>query len=1047
MNIIHITDLHLRSGWIEEQGLVLNKFFEDCEDKISEETLLIFSGDLVQSGGVDNHAAEFSDQFAAFLDRFPLENRVCCPGNHDVDRDYIAKNQHLLESLAENIPKETDFNNSLRGDSGELIKKKFIKINRIQEKYFGCRTDGDNCFGKGYDLDSNVGIYCLNTALYSFGGLSHTQKKEPINDKGYLPIDTRSIHSWLSDSVSDKKILVMHHPLDWLTSWAQRELKKIIAANFDLVLCGHTHELDISSQVSAQSKVPILTAPCLFQRKQYINGYSIIDFSEVDGPTRVKYRAWSQSTDSFVVGASFTGTDCGSVALGNGKIPPVENKLLSIDGKGALRAKGNATKDPTFDQLVAEFNASLQCHLELPAIWVSPEIADTPEHSGNQSNANIFTPLELLETEADAIISAPPQFGLTSMARHMAVEHYKGAENAISIYIDFTNLPSHKTGIIKHVEFLKEKYDSNNKIIENFLLDNFDGQDNKIDRKINEIKLAYPDARLIIFSSVDSNFKKIIYPNLIGNFSFKNYFLKSYSREKIRLFVQEYINSGSSIDEDLAVSRLVSHLENMNLPRTPLNCLTLLKVFDSLIDSSPVNRTELFEKFLQILFNSVTKIPRYSTIPDLKDSLYSVGYFCDWMIRNDRFSFSKKEFIDVVNTYCSDQLISLEVDILFGCLTESRLFIFQNNRYLFRFTHWFYFFAAHRMHQDQEFYEFIVADQLYFRYPEVIEFFSGIDRRRTELVSLMASDLRQSLRNLDSKFPMSDALDPFQNFSWEPDHSDVEQARTILENHVNATDLSTEIKDAIADRTYSAARPYDQSVRQVLDDAVLLDLTRSIDAASRALRNSDHANVEERKKLFRLIVQGWKRVAWILFFVSPIFARDGRFSFGGVSYHLKPEIDGSDAQKMLDEIEPEDKWLLIVCAIPLNLSIFFGENMYSPKMVPVYRDFIDDPCEDEFSKYIMTRELVLHKAKGFQQDGEKGISKLKKNSFYLADLARTLKVIYETGFNTEEEVSALRSLIGQSYGKHFRNIKSRNKRKIADMASAVLDNSLSDNKK
>lgn len=54
---------------------------------------------------------------------------------------------------------------------------------------------------------------------------------------------------------------------------------------------------------------------------------------------------------------------------------------------------------------------------------------------------------------------------------------------------------------------------------------------------------------------------------------------------------------------------------------------------------------------------------------------------------------------------------------------------------------WLYYFAAHRMHHDPTFAAFILSDRRYAAYPELIEFYAGIDRRRSDAVACMTTDL------------------------------------------------------------------------------------------------------------------------------------------------------------------------------------------------------------------------------------------------------------------------------------------------------------------
>lgn len=125
----------------------------------------------------------------------------------------------------------------------------------------------------------------------------------------------------------------------------------------------------------------------------------------------------------------------------------------------------------------------------------------------------------------------------------------------------------------------------------------------------------------------------------------------------------------------------------------------------------------------------------------MKDSLYALGAFTEVLIRRKNIIFTKREFFDEIQRYCDKRLLTLEIDMLFLFLVEENIFICSGERYAFRFMYWIYFFAAQRMYHKQEFADYILSDRRYAQFPEVIEFYSGIDRRRQDLLERLLSDL------------------------------------------------------------------------------------------------------------------------------------------------------------------------------------------------------------------------------------------------------------------------------------------------------------------
>jgi len=86
----------------------------------------------------------------------------------------------------------------------------------------------------------------------------------------------------------------------------------------------------------------------------------------------------------------------------------------------------------------------------------------------------------------------------------------------------------------------------------------------------------------------------------------------------------------------------------------------------------------------------------------------------------------------------------------------------------FHFVHWILFFAAHRMYHDDEFAEFVLQDRRYARFPENIEFYSGIDRRRTGLLQRLRDDLRELNKSVNGRIDVSEEFNPYDLARWSP---------------------------------------------------------------------------------------------------------------------------------------------------------------------------------------------------------------------------------------------------------------------------------------
>ncbi|MFZ1814516.1 MAG: hypothetical protein WBO55_20075, partial [Rhizobiaceae bacterium] len=545
-------------------------------------------------------------------------------------------------------------------------------------------------------------------------------------------------------------------------------------------------------------------------------------------------------------------------------------------------------------------------------------------------------------------------------------------------------------------------------------------------RQANSIAACFPDAVIVLLSRCN--------PIAFGEntkienlkFDVQVRYLWSLKRPQIRSIVRQFINAGSELDEDNSVEFLVAHFENLNIHRTPHNTLTLLTIIESQVDASPVNRTEMIEKLLHINFSKIQSVPRYSTLPDLKDSLYVIGYFVQQLSEIDSYEFTKEYFVKCAVKYCELQYLDIEVDVLFACLVETNIFSFRNGKYYFHFSYWLYFFIAQRMHQDEKFYKEIMTTASYARYPEVIEYYSGIDRRATNLIETLAYDLSSENREYKKRTKLDVEFDPLEKLSWVPSKEQIDYALEQIGSEVRESKLPIELKDAIADSRFDRQLPYIQNVRSYVTESSLYLCMQKMKAAARALRNSDHADVEIRKNLFKEIMAAIRSEMHVIACLAPIFARTKYLSIEGIGYKLAEEF-----KRYKDN---DDLSIAIMAAIPSNMAYRYLDDIYSHKMAPIFYEYLDK-AEVSFERALIALIIVDKKPKGWEMAISKYVASLDRDSFYLFILGNQIRGNYNYGFNNAQDMLRLRELTGEVFSLHGTKAKRPNaklKKKYSD---------------
>jgi hypothetical protein len=1017
---LHIADLHYRADWHEETELVCNRFLEDITAQIQnyENVYLVFSGDLVLKGEDDNQYDAFVYKFSNALDNIGLtrERRICVPGNHDVSRSALKPFLLMQDGALSVIKDEKVFNDTLPQLSKTFFAENFKNYISCETKFAHYTCCKAGLGGAGWELGKGIGIYCLNTALCSFGGLEDSAGKT-ISDKERLHIDTRSLHKWLAEDMSTTRILVMHHPLEWLTDWAKSELENTIADKFHLVLAGHKHHGLATFTTRGFGGSVLCAAPQLFSKKSDLLGYAFISVEVGSGDIDVVYRQWTPK-HKFVAGTSLADNDLGKIIFSARESRDVPIEII----------RHVTSPETTLAILQAEFDEAITCYSSKQQIWVDRDLANTPETATDNGDALITSPVDLAKKLRSCIIRAPMQFGLTCVGRFIALEHHRNNSGVAVVMVDTTAIPAHKQGVMKHIEARCKEIRIDRKELAGIILDNWHN-DKSARRVLQEIKAEFTSIPTIILHSLDDCTE---IGNVIENdelIMFETYYLWSLSRAKIRELVVAYIKDLSSLDDDLVTKKLTEDIDALNIHRTPLNCLMILKLLEQAFDDSPVNRTEMIGRVLYLLFYQFDKIPRYATRPDLKDCEYALGYVCEWLIRSSKSSFTKNEFFGKVSEYCTAQILDLDCEVLFSFLVTENIFIRKGLLFEFRFSYWLHFFAAHRMHHNALFAKFILDDGRYTAFPEIIEFYTGIDRRRTDAVIHLTNDLKRMNSEFLERTGIPDDFNPYQNALWTPNEKSISEMQRQVADCVAESALPAKVKDRIADMMYDRSKPYNQELANFINESSLRQMVQAMKGAARALRNSDHVSPEAKTKLLEEVLLCWIRVCQVVALLSPHIAIQGRAAFEGMGFYLG---------KTFEVIETaEERWKLLMNVIVDNIVVLFQEDIYSKKMGALFSSYVH-AHSGSLGELLILLVMARQRPPGWEKEIEKFIVRSNKNSFYLNRIYFTLLNEFKTSFSTERTRQQLRRLAGMSVAKHDTGAKHPNI-KLVEKAAKIID--------
>lgn len=1017
--IVHLSDIHYRPNWDENHGVVFQAFFKDLHKQLellkATNVYLVLSGDVVNAGHESKSYEEFLSKFDAELTPLGISKnrRICVPGNHDVSTKHIEIKRVDHEGVLSQGLNETSFNDYAENPS-DVFKSKFDGYRAFESIFADYKTLSPSLTGNGWELTDNIGIYCLNSAFFSSGGLKDSNG-DRLKDEGRLAINTRNLHVWNRDCKAHCKILVMHHPLNWLTKWAQQEIRTLLNNDFALCLSGHAHDQSIFHSINPGRSLVEVSAPPLFTTKKDELGYSIISLSSTNEISDITYRHWTKH-HSFVAGGNFSNTEDGKVII-NKPSKPI----------AAFQRQEPVNRDVVDDYLTKQLDEALTTFPSQPRVWVEPIISNHSEFDRNSKSEIKITVAEMISNNLrSTIIKAPPQFGLTCLAHHLAREAWRHNPASLWLCLDSRTLkPS--TNTIKRVTTAKlELIGCKLEDVKCVILDSWQTDEKSSYKLLNSVCTFFNDIPIIVMQS-DNNVRILNSKEAESvERNFDLLYLWTLSRGHVRTVVNGYNDVRHIGDEDAVTLKIMSDLDVLNIHRTPLNCLTMLKASEVDFDESPVNRTEMLKRVLFLLFNDDT--PTYKTRPDMKDCEFVLGYFCETLIRADIYFFTQEHFVETLKTFCKNCVMALDVQRVFDILYANHILVPLGSQFCFKFTYWVYYFVAQRMHHNQDFTNFIYANMHYARFPEVIEFYTGIDRRREDALNVLIKDLKRGNASVQAMCGLPDEINPYKFIQWIPAPAEIERMRKEVREGVSASNLPETIKDQYADSGYDNRRPYHQELREILTGDSLVSLMLSTRAAARALRNSDYVVPDVKRALLTEIMNSWKQITKVLLVLSPLLVKNGQASLdGSMSFTLDDSFSS----------DPEECFRGILIRIPFNVVSWYKEDLFSEKMGPLLLEQFANE-KDAIKKHELLLLLIAQRPSGWKEPLEKYIGAIAKNSFYLFDVLLMLRHQYAYSYAAPRELKDIEYFIKMSMVKHSVGTKNPGINAIRKVPDSVL---------
>lgn len=959
--LISLSDIHYSScGRSENQDLVLTAFIDDVVKQLAkmeyDDVYVLMCGDLVQSGDTENYNAFYQDVIKKILSAIdiPKNNIIVVPGNHDLQRDSITKKHHdfVIRQCG-----ETDFNDLIREeDTRNLLFTKFHPFYQFLAQHLDRSVTNMGAYV--YDIDELWSVMCLNSAILSEGGLNNW------DDERYLAVDTRYILEWVSVNRTRKKILLMHHPINFYTEEFEHEIQEIANKNFDIVISGHTHY----SNLYVKSRGIWITNPKLFTDKTEALGYSLLCIDDL-GLDKIIYRQWSKERQQFTLGTNYTDDD-------------------DNPGVQQIRKTINDNEDPIIRYYQNLLSQKMCLYKEQPRIWIDRYVTKERLDIGLKSLSDypLVPETELIDMNKSFYIYSPSDGGLTCYGINFLILLRK-IYNQIGVFVDASTRNFEKFQQLVNAAIIAINSPSDEDI-RWIILDQW-RDDEFSEQKYIFLSSKYPNANIIFLTNQR---ERVDVGDNRGGLPIEGidiYYLSPLDRKQLRIIASAYSKRDNQSDYKL-LRRLDDDLRDFNMHRSPMNCITLLESFyQCRFEEFPINRTAVMSKFLSRIFE-MADVDYLSTYPSMRECEYATGYFCSELIRQledakqrecNAFVFTRKQYESLAQDIFDKQGTEISAAELFDILLACKIIVhYDSDLFTFRFRTWAYYFAASWMNVDDTFEKFILSERRYLHYPDIIEFYTGITQRQSIALQVLTNDLNDVIERIKTKFNVKDEYNPFSYLRLDPSEATKKKVVAVINKQIQTSTLPQAIKDHMIDKNYNPSAPYNQVVYQSVMEYTVKHMFSSIEISSKALRNTTLVDIVLKEKLLNAILSAWSVFAKVVSYMSKDFAHEKRINIDGLQFALTDEYG---------QLNEEERRISIVAHIPYNIMLLFKGYIYSPKMGKLLNDFFSKET-DKIKKHLLACLIIAQTPKDWDRHIGNYIVRQTHDSFYLSDTLRAL---------------------------------------------------------
>jgi predicted MPP superfamily phosphohydrolase len=931
LRILHCSDVHASADNGDDRAEICAAMIVDAtkQHQSTAVDLVIFSGDLAQSGAQEEFELGrelLLEPLAAALD-LPAENVVLVPGNHDVDR---GKVDEFAEVGYHQLLTDRNAVNGLLDDAGRLraASARLDPWREFHRKYYG-RTQpvevAPLAFLHSFQVRGMaVGVAALNSAWRACGGAAD-MRRLLLGDAQVKPAVAA-----LDDC--DVRIVVVHHPLDWVAPWDADEARTHFERRRCLVLSGHEHMPDPTSEASVRGQAIYGRAGCLYQTFEYFNGYSLLDLELRDvsvtlrtwwPPPRREFDAATQLAAGGKVTLKWSRDEVSSVRL------PAFSRVLD-----SLASRAQAVSVIADHLPVDSERKDIDDLLVEPRFWPVPyeeiRVVASEEDGPRPARAD---PLHAVAEGSTVLVCGEPESGVSSALIWLVARSFESVGSHLPIVVQYPrrfHARRFDQALRDAVIQIGGPHDPREDLPP--LLVAVDDVTTRHARSLDafaQFVAAHPDHQFVLGFHGDEEQIVVDAFSRVG-VELSRAFLGPFGRKELRQLSKRIVGH----DSTEIVEQVSAALFGQQLPRTPFVMTALTAVLASKADASSLNESGLLDSYVGLLLGTDDIADDEATGLDFRRREHLLGFVASLLsvAPSDRLPRLEAEEHLAARFRAMGWGTTLSAGRALDDLIRRRVLIEDGAGVGFRHPALLGLFLGKWMGEDHEFARRVLADPLV--HEDAVRHAAGLRRNDATLLKAVGDAARGVMDAVasDVRVEMFDAISDRRGWSNEP--GSIEELKRVLS--ARDADRERESQEERDQRLDDFFEGVDDDSDDGAVPPVLVELSPAVALLSGVLRNSELIDDLELKRThLEQALHGWSLLAVVL------AVREDQTE--GLRKRLEEALlddDGhgdADARESIERIAEALTTYLMVMAVQGTLS--------TPQLLGVLNDVVND---DEF---------------------------------------------------------------------------------------------------